>query len=196
MFKLLEQLKHRLSHVRAGSWHWKATKRIFESYAYGKACTYYWFKLPLSLLALLIITVVWVVISALGVLYVVLGWICGFRLGGKVFDTNHSVLESLNYYDYKERPDGTKARFAPWEIILIPVLIWLVWFLAFVRSDIGKITLYMLVGILSGSLIVYFITASWKLPLIVQARANVRAAWDKICPVLVVVENQEEGDDD
>ena len=46
MFKMLKRIKHSLSHISESSWHWRMTYEWWGSKARGKACAYYWVKVP------------------------------------------------------------------------------------------------------------------------------------------------------
>jgi hypothetical protein len=196
MIRTLTAVKDRLSHINARSWHWKVTKEVFGKKAQGKACTYYWFKVPLSMLGLAVLAIFIALRCVCRVFFIAIMWVLGYRFNERIFDLEADTMLRINYDDYKERPDGSKSRFAPWEILLVPLLAWLVWLLVVVYPSAGKVALVILLGIATGVILIYFITAASKYPPIVRARAAVNAAWDRVCPPLVVEGEQNNEIDD
>jgi len=180
---MVNNLKNRFSHVSADSWHWELTETFLGEKAQGKACTYYWFKLPLAL-TLYAITVICAVLQfACRAVFIAMAWFLGFRFRGKVFG---DVTDDRNYQKYKVRRDGSKSRFAPWELILIPISAWWFWLAAIVYPDVGKAMLLALVIATILTVLIYFVTKGWKYPPIVKARASVDTVWAKACPPLVI----------
>src|SRR4030065_1364841 len=170
MFKILVTLKDKLSHINAKTWHYQATLLIFGKKAEGKACTYYWFKLPLSLIVLLIVAIIAVFFLSIRGLIILLAWFFGYRFRGEFLDMDNGVTSSWSYTDYKERKNGSSYKIAPWELLIFPFAVWLVWLLAIVHPNIG-ITILIGLGVLTAvTILIYFFTASLKFPLVVQAR--------------------------
>jgi hypothetical protein len=186
MMKMLIKVKDRLSHVSADSWHWKITKEIFGSKAHGKTCTYYWFKVPLSMLALTALVIITFLYHTCRIITVVVMWFFGRTFNANISNLDMGVTEGYNYTDYKEHRDGSRYRIAPWEIALFPVLAWLVWFLAVVHPQAGKIALLVVAAVVTVMVLIYLISVTWKFVPIARARAEVKAAWDKVCPPLYI----------
>jgi len=115
-------------------------------------------------------------------------WVFGYRFNAKIFDIDESVLSNYNYNDYKEKPDGSRSRFAPWELLLIPACAWVLWMLAIHYPATGIKVLTWTAGIAGAVILIYFVTAAWKFPPIVRARAEVSNTWNRVCPPLVVEE--------
>lgn len=192
MFVPLDKLKYSLSHINSKTWHWRLTKRVFGRKASGKACTYYWFKLPLSILGLACLIILIPLRYLCRVIVISHKWFWGYRFNEKMFDLDESVFESYNYMDYKQRLDYTSFKIAPWEIAMIPFFVLLVLYLIFIDPDLGKdLSVVVLVCILILG-IFYVGTRSWKLKPIVNARTAVKNAWDRVCPPLVVEEEEGE----
>lgn len=193
MLSLLSRAKDSLSHVRTSTWHYKAVREIWGWRANeGKACTYYWFKLPLSLLAFL-------VIAAICALITIFAWFVGRT--PTWFKTEDPELrwykkyKNEMFYPYGYTSKGKRRRVMPWWLGLVTLFAGLVYYLAIVNPVLGLITIYVMGSVIGGvlflALLVFGITKNWNNPGVANARAKVRAAWDKACPPLVIVENGE-----
>jgi len=188
MLQYLRKLKYSLSHISSESWHWQATEMIWSKKAHGKTCPYWSVKLPLALLGLLIIVIVWGIFVAFRAMSITIAWIAGYRFKRSLIHLDDEISESDNYYAYMMRPDGSKARIAPWQVASVPVILGILFFLVFVEPFLGLSLLVSVVILLAAATIVYVLTKSWKNPLIVQARKSVSDAWDRVCPTLEVAE--------
>jgi hypothetical protein len=198
MLKFLDPLKYRLSHISAKSLVWRAVKYIFGRKAKGKACTFYWFKLPVSLLALAGLMLLYAIVYPLTyfcrTLAVTCMWLFGRNYNGRFFSENAGTTKDYNYNDYKERSDGSKFRFAPWEIALVLVAGVMIWLFGFVnpRAGLGIVLWATVVAAVIG--LMYLLSAAWKSGPIARARAAVKAAYDRACPPLVVEEPEPEAE--
>src|SRR3989344_3192694 len=121
LLSLVSTLKYRLSHIRSNSWHWELVSVVWGSKAKGKACTYYGFKVPLSLLGFLIMYIMLLVFFLFRFVNVSLRWIFGYHLHVNIFTDDEDdpiLLDGRYYYNYKQRPNGNKMRFAPWQFLM------------------------------------------------------------------------------
>jgi len=181
-------LKHRLSHPKENSLHFQATKTFWSNNTYGKACTYYWFKLPTALL-------LWTVACIFLFVGSVIGAFFGFV--SSLFEPGEERLRWYHktqwFYPYKTLPSGRRIPVAPWEIAVIVAVCYAIYYLALVDQGAGKVSLLVLVGVAVFCSIVFAISKSWRHPLLVGTRSGVsrswnmaRAAWNKVCPELEV----------
>ncbi len=173
-------LKNRLSHINSNDWHFQAVEFIWNDKARGKACTYYWFKLPVSLIVFAVLCVLMVVICTIVPFF---GFIPTF------FPTkNEAMLRESNEhtYPYKRLPNGWKMPVAPWELAAAAGALAGIYYLAFIDQGLGAILGLIVLALAVFVAIIYGISRSWSNPLIAGARANVKAAWDKTCPELEV----------
>lgn len=196
MISMLSKLKYRLSHITSKSWHWRASHFVWSEKSQGKACTHYWVKLPLALLALLVLVVLAFLYSVWRVLVVAFVWLIGFRYNEDILDFDWGVSDKYNYDAYKQRKDESYKRFAPWEYVVVLLVILTIGYFVFVNQALGIIILkYGLVLLASVAVLValvYTLTAGWKDDRIVRARQNVSAAWHRVCPPLVVTYDEED----
>lgn len=171
------RLKEYLRHVRTSSWHYRLAKEVWgeRRIRRSKACTYYWFQVPLAMLATVvvfaIVTVIWTI-----------SLFCGFV--PTEFQSHHAERQGIKgdwAYDYKHLPNGTRFFIAPWEMVLIGLVVWTLW--TFLQTDpetIGWVR--MTIGGLL--LLIAFIT------IIVKSRSKIATAWNHVCPPLVVEPDQ------
>ncbi len=152
---LLSALKYNLSYIKPSTWHYRLVKELFGEYhaSKSKACTYYWLKLPSSLLVLGFLAVV---VSILAVFTAVFGWLLGwdpmfrdpkegewdpYQAEKAEFKRTHLGEYRVRYlfYPYKRTRKGGYKKFAPWEILGLVLLLggvsYGVYFLAFVWTD-------------------------------------------------------------
>jgi len=187
---MITKLKYRLGHVSDKSWHWKVTEFVYGRRAQGKACTYYWFKVPTSVIAYAALAAVASVLQGVRILYIVVAWIFGYRFIGKLFDLDDEITCQRNFTDYKERPDGTRFRFAPWEYLLLPLSVWVLGTLIFEYFDMTvKIIAWLVatsVVFSVATLTLFILSAVWQHPPFVRARARAVSAWNRACLPLVV----------
>ena len=191
MLSLLSRVKDSLSHVKASTWHYKAVHEIWGWRANeGKACTYYWFKLPTSLLALLMLII-------LGAIITVAAWFVGRT--PTWFKTEDPYLTDYKRelcYPYGYTSKGKKRHVMPWWFGLVALFAGVFYYLAIANPVVGLITISvigsMIGGVLILALLVFGITKNWNTPGAANARAKVKTAWDRACPPLVVVKNNEE----
>ncbi len=186
--------KNYLSHVRETSWHYKLVKSVWGQKApEGKACSYYWLKLPSSLLAL---AGLFLFVVIFGTLVIGGGWFFGFI--PTIFKTEDPYLKSYladhyrepSWYPYGYTSKGKKRHIFPWQVALVGIFFALSYYLGFENQTAGAV-----VGISTGSVVggflvlgvfIFLISKSWKTPALVSARKSVKSAWDKACPPLVV----------
>lgn len=193
MLQGLRWLKTRLSHVKETTWHFRLAKEIWGSknLQQSKACTYYWFKLPVAAIVLSILMVVLVVISVISsFLGFIPVWIQEER--AKEQGVNQQFA-----YPYKHLPSGRRLPFAIWEIVVLGAIGYGLYYSFFVNPEVGMLLaeaaldLFKLAAIALGILLAigvltYLLWRAWKTGSIAQGRANLKAAWDRTCPPLVV----------
>ena len=173
MHRVISRTKGYFSNVRKSAWHYKLVDDIFDGRVGGKACTYYWVKLPITLLA----------VGALAVLYAIV--ITVFWLSGRV---------PVNFDDptyltpYKTTRSGKKVRFAPWEILTLVALAFALYFFVWVNQTAGVITTAVLVGLMTGGFLFIFLVRNEATR---GLRAELKSAWDRVCPNLTIVEVSE-----
>lgn len=185
---LLATLKYKLSHVSARSWHYRFVKSFWGPRAAGKACTYYWIKLPstflvagLALIILLFLTIV-----------------VGFF--GFVLDLKKEDKEL--FYPYKTLPSGRKVPVAPWEIVGGIGVLYALYYLAFVDRSLGMLVGLAVLALFILAVLSFVLIKIWQSETLratrlatrtnlSQARDGVSQAWDTLCPPLIVEDNQE-----
>lgn len=173
-------LKYRLSHVRENSWHFQAARGIWEHRAYGKACTYYWFKLPSALF-------LWFVMCFFFVLVCVVGAFFGFV--PTLFPASEEMRHhqrSGAFYPYKTLPNGKRFRVAPWEIVAGICFIFVVYYLAMVDQALGLWVGEALLAFIAFCVFIFVISKGWVSPPIRNARLSLKAALSGVCPDLEV----------
>jgi hypothetical protein len=94
-------------------------------------------------------------------------------------------------YGYKKLPTARSVKVAPWEIASALGAIWLIYYCSAVNTHLGIKILEGLGALIVVSGIIYAISGGWKQPVIKQARSNIRAAWDRACPQLVVEQSED-----
>ncbi|OGM08088.1 hypothetical protein A2W13_02655 [Candidatus Woesebacteria bacterium RBG_16_36_11] len=187
MFTLLAHLKYSFSHINSKDWHWKIVSLIWGKRASrGSACPYYWFKLPTSLLILLIggiIMIIWMFFRGLTIVFM---WIGGYQFKRDFKNPDHAVTERYSYSDYKERKDGSYIRFAPWQYLIIPIALVVIWYLGFVNQKLALTILLVITALTIVTLLAYVLSKGWKNQYVQQARNNVSDAWHRVCPPLYI----------
>ncbi len=197
IFGPLVWLKNYLSHIRKTSWHYKLVHGIWGSKTSGKACTYYWLKLPSSALAYmgLIILVIVFGIFVLGG-----GWFFGYV--ATTFKTEDPFLKNWlethkdslghepGWYPYRYTSKGKKRHVLPWQVVLTLGSVVAIWYFGVQNQNAGIIT-GIVVGItVSGVLflaaIVFLISKSWRMSVVRSVGSAINSAWDKACPPLIV----------
>lgn len=191
MLGVLNKVKNQLSHIQDTDWHFKVVNEFwnFKGGDAGKACTYYWFKLPFAMLAWCVVGLMIIIACAGGLL---LGFIptLGFKTSNEEMQMYY--IHSM-FYPYKHLPNGTRVPVAPWEIALAAALLYGVYYLAFVDQGFGIVVGAILLGIgLLGS-ILWAVSSNWNNPLLADSRSAVSDAWNKVCPNLVVEHVDKEG---
>jgi hypothetical protein len=186
VINLLSKTKYRLSHINANSWHWRLIHLIFEDRAYGKSCSYYWIKFPLSLLAIVILFVLAVILWFIQLATIFFMWFFGITFKYSPLNSEEDFWDSNNYYGYKMRKNERRIHIAPWEPISVALLGSILYSLVYKNINFLLIILLVLAGFLLVALFIYVITSTWKNPVIKRARANVKNSWDKACPPLIV----------
>jgi hypothetical protein len=185
----LARIKAHFSTVSTNAWHYRVTTAVWKPQRINgsKACSYYWFKLPTSILAIPLALVATVFMVILAGVILVGGWFTGnipTFMGGA-----ESVERPENgFYPYKTWPSGKRMRVLPWEVVAPIVLLGGIYYCSFDKPDIGKVVGLVVVGLLLLSGILYAISSNWKSSAIQYQRGKVKSAWDKVCPQLTVVE--------
>ncbi|MBI5045275.1 MAG: hypothetical protein HZC02_05100 [Candidatus Levybacteria bacterium] len=187
MFNPVSRLKKRLSHVREDRWHYQAFSMVWgrkaESWVKKKACTYYWFYLPTSFLAIGFLSILMVVIWAIGAF---LGYRPKFR-GGE--DKPGSEL----FYPHKRWSNGKKMHVTPFEAVCVLFTAGFVFLGGLWIAD--NLYTVKLVGIgiaclLALGAFVYLFLKGWNVPVIKKTRgiASISASrfWGWACPTLIV----------
>lgn len=199
---VINRLKKRAARVNSESWHYNLVTHVWKrtlKKGKVKACKYWWVMLPTSLVSLGLVAV------TVAITFVVVysaTFFAGRRMN--LDDTPYGPPE--DFFPYKQRSDGAKVRFAPWEIvtpIAILALLYLrgqaIWNWVSGLFDenihfILKVLMYtgIVVGILFViGLAVFFFIKGWKHPMISGARSmatqSVDSGWSKLCPPLEVI---------
>lgn len=185
MLNPLSWLKHRLSHVRESSWHFQLVKEIWKAGAYdSKACSYYWFKIPSSLLLLCL------GILIMGLIIIVAGFL-GFV--PTVFETKSPLMRSRKdgvFYPYKTLPSSKRLPIAPWEIAAMIVVLYGIYDLAVIDQQLGFWVMSVGMSLTALAMVVYLIYKIWRLSFFVNLRSkagfSASQTWDGVCPKLVV----------
>lgn len=196
IFRPLFWLKNYLSHVRETSWHYRFVYDLWGRNTQGKACTYYWFKLPSTF-------IVTVFVFTLVGFFSLLAWCFGFV--PTWFETEDPFLKRYmldrteyrgepSFYPYGYTSKGKKRHIYPWQLILIAGVVALVYYLAFVNTTFGVILGILLGGLLGGCVLlgitVFLIVQGWKTKAAKRAGSKLKVAWDKVCPPLIVVPSE------
>jgi hypothetical protein len=205
-FKVLSMVKYHLSHVSASSLHYRLVESFWKRRAASsKACSYYWFKLPTSLLAAGFLVLIGALVVLVGILIGVLMVFCGFwpTVGMNedkwpaptFFDKRAREVRERMSYGYKRLYNGREIPVAPWQLVAGASVLYGLYF-SFVThgstvgnsiaNDVLPIVLLALGAIMILGVFFFCVSRTWKLGVARQARANVRAAWDRACPQLVV----------
>jgi len=198
MFRFLNWTKRHFSHVRASSWHYQVAKEIWGANRLqrSKACSYYWFKLPLAVLVFLV-KVVFLVVVILAVSAFVLFWGYIPTIVQEHYAKRQGIDTQL-VYPYKRLPNGKRIPVALWELTLLGVILYTLYYWVVIDPETGGLVLsalvYMVLTIawwtgfvvLPLAAIGFVLVKGWKYPLIIKAREDVKAAWDKVCPPLTV----------
>jgi hypothetical protein len=206
-FKFLGRVKDRLSHVDADALHYQLTEWIWKSKAQNsKACSYYWLKLPSSLLIGGCIAIG----GALVLVFMLFLWgaffFCGFWLSvfnsekkhptPAYYNSSRARMDNRATYGYKRLYTNKSVRLAPWEIAaLLGVFYGLYYSFALHTNTIGVHYVLPITGVVLACLMAlgvafYFFASGWKLPRVQEARRSIKAAWDRACPPLVVEKAQ------
>lgn len=175
-------LKARLSHIKPTSWHYRAVTEIWgaQRLLNSKACAYWWVKLPTSLLVYAMMSVL------LGIIWGV-GWFAGYH-------PNFHDGPRPNY-PYKERPDGTRVRFAPYQIAIPFAILGMLYYLVVYNPMLGMILLSIGLWAIGTATVIALIVLVlvglyriWTSAPTLGIRETLATLWDKACPILVVDE--------
>lgn len=192
MLKQLELLKNRLSTIRSDSWHLKLTSIIWKNADKGKACTYVWFRFPTAVVALFIVAIVaaFVVVFRFAIVFV--ARLFGYRYNLSIRDLEDDISNSSSFTRYQDQhiEEGPKNS-APGKYLSILPIAAAIYYLAVVQPYIGIAVVLVAMLLAIAALVIFVITKGWKFPPIVYVRAQVVAAWDKVCPQLVVIDPDE-----
>lgn len=190
MFRPLSWLKYRLSHVKKSSWHYSIVEDLWGkhiTFAGSKTCVYYWWWLPLSLVLYLAL---WTLLAVIVFISVFVGRIPTFF---KTENEEMTIYSGDFTYPYKRLPSGKRIPIALWEIALVGAVVFGIYYSfainPMVAQILGVIIGAILGGIIALALIVFVITKGWSFRPIARARARVKYAWDRACPLLVVEED-------
>jgi hypothetical protein len=187
--RFLKRVKTHLSIISANAWHYQLTaalwnpKRINQS----KACSYYWFKLPLSLMLLPVAGIAILVLVLLVAAIAIVGWFFGFIPTFVGDQEEAKQYDDQGHWPYKTWPSGKRRRVLPSEIVGAMVGVYGVYYISFVHREIGLVVGIVLVGLIVLGGFLYLISSGWDSAPIQHQRSQVKAAWDKVCPPLTVV---------
>jgi hypothetical protein len=194
VIELLRTAKRSLTHVSSHRWDFILVQEFWGKRAYGKACTHYWIRLTSSLLGLVILLAITGVLYILRLALITFLWFLGFRWWDRssLFKLNDPI-EPCSYRDYKVRSDGSsRSLYAPWEVAVGAAIGTFMVMRPEETMEVAVGYLLVVLFLLACGVILFAATKSWKLPLIVVARRHIAAAWDKVCPPLVITEQEEE----
>lgn len=177
---MIRKIKKRLATIKTTSWRFRVTETIWNDYRIknSKACSFYWWYLPSSLIAFL-------GIGILGALWAVIGYLFVYPIGWLIGRTPASAnIYEPEWNDYKENRKGIPKKVVPWEILLPVVIIGaLVTIIAM-----GKMP-WEIIGIVIGGIL---LCAALGVGLgALLTNQQVKTKWNLICPNLKVekVEN-------
>lgn len=108
-------LRTRLTNINANSWHFKITEDVWGNNAYGKACPYWWYKMPSAIPTHYFRVALKGALIAFVMLCFAVGAFVGFMTKFHRYPDGGWSFESC---DYKVWPSGNKMLLAPWEIAL------------------------------------------------------------------------------
>lgn len=184
------KLKYNLSHIRDSDLHYRLVKTVWGSLALGHSCTYYWIKLPISLL-------LWAIgggfVGVILLLITIALGFCGFVV--TLFPSTAPELKGYTTrthlaYPYGTLPNGKKLPVVPWQIALVLAALWALYYLVFQDPALGLIVessvLMGAIGLAIGATAVFFLTKGIKSEPIQQARKDFAGVFDRICPPLVI----------
>lgn len=188
MLTLLSNVKNKLSHVKETTWHYKAVKSVWGWNTGGKACTYYWFKLPSSFVVLGALMV-------LGAIITVISWFFGqtptwIKPTDPELEYYHKSSSYL-FYPHGATSKGKRRHILPWWFGAAGGVILGIYYLAVMQPAIGLIVAVVALAVLILGGAIYLLANNWDSPGLTNARANLKAAWDKACPPLEVVEEEQ-----
>ncbi len=185
-----------MSHISDTQLHYKIIKPWY-TIDKTKACSYWWFKLPTSLLG-------WAVLGVLAAFFCLVGLFIGYvpAYFGSAQQKEHLAHGDL-FLEYKELPGGYRVRFAPWELILMALFVWGCFALVIDQRLFGGISyvsggfVSLLPDLISALLILVLATAIfafvvlsaykiWGLRIWRRGCSLLVAKWDALCPTLVV----------
>lgn len=181
MLRFLGRIKERLSNIKDTDWHYQVVELPFHDAENGKACSYYWLKLPFALLWWCFLCIVAVMLFVGGLFF---GYVVTF------FPTKNIEFASIHdnkvFYPYKRFPNGKRMPVAPWEVVALIGVLSAVYYLAVVDREAGIITAGILLTfpVLAG--VLWVLTKAWKNPVVAGARSNLTALYNRVCPDLHV----------
>lgn len=137
------------------------------------------------------------VIAVSAAIITALGWFFGrtpewFETKDPYLTDYKQLHKNTLFYPYGYTSKGKKRRVMPWQLALVVLVIAVLYYLAFANQVAGLITISVIGGVLVLALLVFGITENWNNPGVANARAKAKAAWDKACPPLVIVEKNGE----
>lgn len=163
LFTWIKTLKERFSHISPDSWHYQLVAAVWEYRLEGKACSYWWFKLPSSVLAGLVLLLFWICLAI-----------------GATFLGHLPNIKEVDTFPYKILPNGKRYPLAPWEVFVVAAL------LVFVNYLIWRDENFLLkLGLAAGAtalIVLLFLTARHLHPIANLAKSG----WNKACPTLTV----------
>lgn len=184
---MLSALKYNLSHIPQDSLRWQlVTKALGKRRAKGKACNFYWFKLPASIIWLFLVTLYNISLRVLSrALTVGAAWFAGYDFEEPFFDFSIDTLGD-HYREYKQRADGSYRPFAPYQIVLPLLTAWLLYYLIFTNPSLGITVALWTSRAAIFVLTIFLIALGSKNPDVKKAKMRAKAAWNKACPTLEV----------
>ena len=194
---ILSWLKESLSHVRESTWHYQMVHGIWGDRTRGKACYYYWLKMPSSVVAWpIVIVVAFVLVS----LFTVIAWFVGYI--PTLFETEDDNLNAITpkdamFYPYGYTSKGVRRRVMPWLVAfwlgvlaVIAAFGWLIYYWSTVNQSAGIDAGLKAAIFAAGSVICviawYVLTRKSSQTFLLSRSSWLVSRWDGICPPLVV----------
>lgn len=165
----LQEMKDRLAHVKRASWHYQLVREMGRPSR--KACAYYWWDVPISLLKCAVRYTLYGVV-------VTIAFFLGFSTSDKTVFTS-----------YKVRRNGTRKIMAPWEVVAAAAVFY---------ASFRGITFLMDVNVMGLSRLVALFLLAFGSPLIVilvvmmlhakirTSALKIKGVYEKVCPDLIV----------
>ncbi len=194
--RLIEHLKNSLSHVKETRLDYKLVEYIWgESASRGKACSYYWVKIPSSVLFLILAIVLASAVTAIGWFF---GHIPTWFETEDPYLTNYIKVrrEKAAFYPYRYTSKGKRMHIVPWQVVTGLGVLGILYYLSIRNQDAGSE-----VGIVAGVVVAAFVGLAvlcflivmlWQNSFTAGIRNRIGDTWDKACPPLVIEKHEVE----